>query len=73
MTVGELIELLQKCPKDWPVMYDSETHCMNEAITMVNDTGEVTEEYSMDIGDVLVGGGTTRGFVYLTAEPFEEK
>lgn len=73
MRVSELIELLQKCPKDWLVMYDSETHCMNESITMVDDAGEVTEEYSMDIEDVLIGGGTTRGFVYLTAEPLEEK
>ena len=73
MTVGELIALLRKCPEDSLVMYDAEVECDNEALTIMQaETWEKYTEYSMGIDDVMIGGGTSKGFVYLTAEPYPE-
>lgn len=73
MIVQELIELLQKCPKDWIVMYDAEVECDNEALVLMQaEEWERCEEYAMSIDDVMIGGGTSKGFCYLTAEPYKE-
>lgn len=63
MTVKELINELKKCNPDDLVMYDPENAIKNE-----NDgtSPEFVEDYGID--DVLIGGGTTKGFVFLTEE-----
>lgn len=73
MTVQELIEQLQKCPKEWLVMYDAETECNNEALVLMQaEEWSRCNEYDMAIDDVLIGGGSSRGFVFLSAEPYKE-
>ena len=63
MTVKELINELKKCNPDDIVMYDPEHAIKNE-----NDgtSPEFVEDYCID--DVLIGGGTTNGFVFLVEE-----
>lgn len=34
---------------------------------------DIGQERSTEITDVLIGGGTTRGFAYLKIEPYEEE
>ena len=68
MTVEELIKELKKCPRDYHVMFCMESSLKNEALTIVDDLGEEYTETSFSIDDVLVGGGTERGFVYLSEE-----
>lgn len=63
MTVKDLINELEKCNPDDIVMYDPENAIKNE-----NDgtSPEFVEDYGID--DVLIGWGTTKGFVYLAEE-----
>ena len=63
MTVKELINELEKCNPDDIVMYDPENAIKNES---VGTSQEIVECYGVD--DVLIGGGTTKGFVYLVEE-----
>lgn len=66
MVVSELISLLEKCPKDWIVMMDVENSLKNEDIIMKYDTGEDVGEFEFGIDNVLIGGGTTKGFVFIS-------
>lgn len=59
MRVSELILLLEKCPKDWIVMYDAENALKN---------GSLTDENNIGVDDVLMGCGTERGFVFLSED-----
>lgn len=59
MKVHELIELLQRCPQDWNVMYDAKIGYKQ---------AEEPEELCFGVDDVLVCTGTLRGFVFLTEE-----
>ena len=61
MTVKELINELKKCNPDDLVMYDPSNAIKNE---------NIVENYCVD--DVLIGSGTTKGFVYLTEEQHGE-
>lgn len=72
MTVKELMAELAKCNPDDIVMYDIEAELDNEALIISNDAGEVCTEYHFGIDDVMIGGGTIRGFVFLTADRLED-
>ena len=61
MTVIELIQELRLCPEDYIVMFDVEQSMRNGSF------GEA--ETALPVDDVQIGGGTERGFVYLTEEP----
>lgn len=50
MRIGELIDLLSKCPK-------------NDIVCVEMDESE--EAIDADISDVLVGNGTLKGFSYI--------
>ena len=63
MTVKELINELKKCNPDDLVMYDPENAIINEN---GGTSQEIVEDYGID--DVLIGGGTTKGFVFLVEE-----
>lgn len=63
MTVKELINELKKCNPDDLVMYDPSNAIKNENGGVSPD---IVENYCID--DVLIGSGTTKGFVYLTEE-----
>lgn len=62
MTVKELIEMLQKCPQDSIVLYDSENAQRNREAR-----GFGVDE-CMGIDDCLVCTGTEQGFVLLIEE-----
>ena len=66
MTVSDLIKKLQKCPPDSIVMYNVKQAIENESIA------EDLDEYDCSVDDVLIGGGTIRGFVFLTEERIPE-
>ena len=70
MTVAELIKLLKRCPQDALVMYDIEHELWNETIKIVHDDKYDTPylENCFPIDDAMVGSGTLKGFVYLTAD-----
>ena len=63
MTVKELINELKNCSPADIVMYDPENAIKNES---GGTSHEFVECYCID--DVLIGSGTTKGFVYLTEE-----
>lgn len=63
MKVKELINELKKCNPDDIVMYDPENAIKNES---GGTSPEFVEDYCID--DVLIGGGTTKGFVFLSEE-----
>lgn len=63
MTVKELINELEKCNPDDIVMYDPENAIKNES---VGTSPEIVEVIGID--DVLIGSGTSKGFVYLIEE-----
>ena len=67
MTVYELIEELKNCPQNAIVMYDFENAFTNdETERMLGfDREKKPSEFSMSIDEVMIGGGTTKGFVYL--------
>lgn len=60
MKVIELIEQLKKCNPDDTVLYDGRNFFSNEEYNV-----EYHEEYHMGVDDVLIGGGTLRGYVFL--------
>ena len=68
MIVSELITLLEKCPKDWIVMMDVENSLKNESLTILDGLGEEIGEFEFGVDDVLVGGGTSKGFVFLSED-----
>ena len=63
MTVKELINELKKCNPDDIVMYDPENAIKNKNGGTLQ---EIVEDYGID--DVHIGGGTTKGFVFLVEE-----
>ena len=63
MKVTELINELKKCNPDDIVMYDPENAIKNES---GGTSPEFVEDYCID--DVLIGGGITKGFVFLSEE-----
>lgn len=63
MTVKELINELKKCNPDDLVLYDPSNAIKNES---GGTSPEFVEDYCID--DVLIGGGTTKGFVFLSEE-----
>lgn len=63
MTVKELINELKKCNPDDLVLYDPSNAIKNENGGV---SPEFVEAYCID--DVLIGGGTTKGFVFLSEE-----
>ena len=63
MKVKKLINELKKCNPDDIVMYDPENAIKNES---GGTSPEFVEDYCID--DVLIGGGTTKGFVFLSEE-----
>lgn len=65
MLVKELIEELKKCNPDDIVLYSMEHALENNNLTLVNNTGETESEEDFGVEDVLIGGGTLRGFVFL--------
>ena len=72
MTVKELIAELKKCPQDNIIMYDMGNAKKNDMLTIVNEEGEEMGEDEFPIDDVLIGGGTLKGFCFLAAELYEE-
>lgn len=66
MTVAELIAILQKCDPDAIVMYDMENSLKNEAYCVEQG------EYDLPCDELLIGGGTLKGFVFLREELLEE-
>ena len=62
MTVKELINELLKCNPDDIVMYDADKSFTNQDIQAMNDY--IDTHFGVD--DVLIGGGTLKGFVFLT-------
>ena len=56
MKVGDLIDLLSKCPRNDLVIIDTDTEDVN---------------IDADITDVLVGNGTLKGFSFLKLENVE--
>ena len=60
MTVKQLINELKKCNPDDLVMYDPENAIKNKN---GGTSQEIVEYYGID--DVLIGGGTARGLVFL--------
>lgn len=71
MTVNELVKELMKCKPNDIVMYDCETELLNDkdGDGVYGNALEEIKEFSMSVDDVLVGSGTSKGFVYLSAEP----
>lgn len=72
MTVNELIKRLQRCPQDDIIMYNMEAAKENDMLSIVNEDGEEMCEDDFSIDDVLIGGGTSKGFCFLTAERYAE-
>lgn len=70
MRVHELIELLKKCPQDAIVGYHMENAFTNDEDERLYgfDREKRPSEFYMGIDDVLIGHGTSRGFVYLTED-----
>ena len=66
MKVKELIAELQKCNPDDLVFYDLENAIKNDEIEVT------TQELHFSVDDVLIGGGTTRGFVFLAEDLLED-
>lgn len=73
MTVKELIAQLQKCDPDDIVMYSIENSLWNEDYTIFDAARKEVCEYDFGIDDILIGGGTTKGFVFLTEDLLDEK
>ena len=63
MTVKELIWRLLDCNPSDLVMFDLEN-------SLENDNSLTEKEFSVD--EVLIGGGTLKGFVFLREELYEE-
>ena len=68
MTVKELINLLQKCPEDYIVMYSMETALDNESLEIKDKEGYLYSEVDFSVDDALVCSGTLQRFVLLTAD-----
>ena len=68
MTVYELIEELKKCPQNAIVIYDFENAFTNDETERMFgfDREKKPSEFSMGIDEVMIGGGTTKGFIYLS-------
>lgn len=66
MTVKELIEMLQKCPQESIVLYDSENAQWNR-----EKRGFETDE-CMGVDNCLICSGTQHGFVLLIEEADNE-
>ncbi len=65
MKVFELINELKKCNQNDIVMYDAENSIYN---------GDFSEgETHTGVEEVLIGYGTSRGFVYLSDERIEDE
>jgi hypothetical protein len=73
MTVQQLIVELQKCNPNDIVMYDCETELLNDkdGDGIYGNALDEMKEFSMSVDDVLIGSGTSKGFVYLSAEKIE--
>lgn len=70
MRVHELIELLKRCPQDAIVGYDMENAFTNDEDERLYgfDREKRPSEFFMGVDDVLIGHGTSKGFVYLTED-----
>ncbi|MBP0989302.1 MAG: hypothetical protein J6S92_13645 [Oscillospiraceae bacterium] len=70
MKVHELIAELKKCPQDAIVMYDFENEFINDEDERLFgfERDPKPSEYHMSVDEVMIGWGTTKGFVYLRAE-----
>ena len=75
MRVHELIELLKRCPQDAIVMYDFENAFTNDEDERIFgfEREPRPSEFSMSVDDVMIGCGTSRGFVYLTEDLIVER
>lgn len=73
MTVAELIAELEKCNPNDIVMYDFENSFTNDNFERMKDIQERHDcEWHCSVDDVQVGGGTLKGFVFLTEELLED-
>lgn len=74
MTVAELIAELQKCNPNDIVMYNFENSFTNDNFERAHELVERHEcEYDCSVDDVLVGSGTSKGFVFLVEELLEDE
>ena len=66
MLVRDLIAELKKCPQDAIVMYDFENAWINDDDGAYHfDRSDFPREWHMPVDHVMIGNGTSRGFVYL--------
>lgn len=75
MRVRELIELLKRCPQDAIVGYNFENAFTNDEDERLYgfNREERPSEFYMGIDDVLIGHGTSKGFVYLVEDLIMEE
>lgn len=74
MLVSELIAELQKCNPNNIVMYNFENAFTNDEFERMNDIAERHEcEWDCSVDEVMIGGGTLSGFVFLREESLEKK
>ena len=74
MLVKELIEKLQKCIPEDSVMYNFENSFANDNFERAEELYNRHDcEYDCGVDDVLIGGGTMKGFVFLTERLLEVK
>ena len=73
MVVKELIKELRKCNQDDIVMYNFENSFINDNFERIHDLQERHScEYDCSIDEVLTGGGTSKGFVFLCEKLLKE-
>ncbi len=74
MLVSELLEELKKCNPDDIVMYNFENAFTNDDFERVNEIVSRHDcEWDCSVDEVMIGGGTLSGFVFLREELLENK